>query len=158
MPRAVIVAAGSILELPTEVQTVANTLSEAGWQVRLCTGTEATRAGLLAAAGEGDADLAWFGMHSGPDGFLLADGVWPPTQLGTWLCCWGQGWGCTCTCAGWRDGRGTDAARHCGGTRDQVARRQNLCRSLPAQLLKTGDGRTGCRDGAGRQDRICAQV
>lgn len=83
--RAVIVAAGDLDSLPAEVQTVANTLSGAGWTVRLCIGPDATRAGLLAAAGEGDVDLAWFGLHSGADGFALSDGVWPPSQLGTWL-------------------------------------------------------------------------
>lgn len=85
MPRAVIVAAGDLDSLPGEVQTVANTLSAAGWTVRLCLGPDATRAGLLAAAGEGDVDLAWFGCHSNADGFALSDGVWPPAQLGTWL-------------------------------------------------------------------------
>lgn len=83
--RAVIVAAGDLDSLPAEIQTVANVLSAAGWTVRLCIGADAGRAGLLAAAGEGDVDLAWFGLHSGPDGFALADGVWPPSQLGTWL-------------------------------------------------------------------------
>ena len=83
--RAVIVAAGDLDSLPAENQTVANVLSAAGWTVRLCIGADAGRAGLLAAAGEGDVDLAWFGLHSGPDGFALADGVWPPSQLGVWL-------------------------------------------------------------------------
>lgn len=83
--RAVIVAAGDLDSLPGEVQTVANTLSAAGWTVRLCLGPDATRAGLMAAAGEGDVDLAWFGLHSSADGFALSDGVWPPAQLGTWL-------------------------------------------------------------------------
>lgn len=83
--RAVIVAAGDLDSLPAEIQTVANVLSAAGWTVRLCIGADAGRAGLLAAAGEGDVDLAWFGLHSGPDGFALADGVWPPSQLGVWL-------------------------------------------------------------------------
>ena len=85
MPRAVIVAAGNLDSLPGEVQTVSNTLSAAGWTVRLCLGGDASRSGLMAAAGEGDVDLAWFGLHSGPDGFALSDGVWPPAQLGTWL-------------------------------------------------------------------------
>ena len=83
--RAVLVAAGQLDDLPAEIQTVANVLSAAGWTVRLCIGPDATRAGLLAAAGEGDVDLAWFGLHSGADGFALSDGVWPPSQLGTWL-------------------------------------------------------------------------
>lgn len=83
--RAVIVAAGDLDSLPAEIQTVANVLSAAGWTVRLCIGADAGRAGLLAAAGEGDVDLAWFGLHSGADGFALSDGVWPPSQLGTWL-------------------------------------------------------------------------
>mgnify|MGYP001022619551 FL=1 len=83
--RCVIVAAGDLDNLPAEIQTVANVLSAAGWTVRLCIGADATRAGLLAAAGEGDVDLAWFGLHSGADGFALSDGVWPPAQLGTWL-------------------------------------------------------------------------
>ncbi|TXH53490.1 MAG: hypothetical protein E6Q97_13170, partial [Desulfurellales bacterium] len=83
--RAVIVAAGDLDSLPGEVQAVSNTLSAAGWTVRLCIGADATRAGLLAAAGEGDVDLAWFGLHSGADGFALSDGVWPPSQLGVWL-------------------------------------------------------------------------
>ena len=83
--RAVLVAAGDLDNLPAEIQTVANVLSAAGWTVRLCIGPDATRAGLLAAAGEGDVDLAWFGLHSGADGFALSDGVWPPSQLGTWL-------------------------------------------------------------------------
>ena len=83
--RAVIVAAGDLDSLPAEVQAVANILSAAGWTVRLCIGADASRAGLLAAAGEGDVDLAWFGLHSGADGFALSDGVWPPAQLGTWL-------------------------------------------------------------------------
>lgn len=51
--RAVIVAAGDLDSLPGEVQAVSNTLSAAGWTVRLCIGADATRAGLLAAAGEG---------------------------------------------------------------------------------------------------------
>lgn len=85
MPRAVIVATGALDSLPNEVQVVSNTLSAAGWTVRLCIGPDASRAGLLAAAGEGDVDLAWFGCHAGPDGFALSDGVWPPSQLGTWL-------------------------------------------------------------------------
>ena len=83
--RCVIVATGDLDNLPAEIQTVANVLSAAGWTVRLCIGADATRAGLLAAAGEGDVDLAWFGLHSGADGFALSDGVWPPAQLGTWL-------------------------------------------------------------------------
>ena len=83
--KAIIVAVGDLDNLPAEIQTVANTLSAAGWTVRLCIGADASRAGLLAAAGEGDVDLAWFGLHSGADGFMLADGVWPPAQLGTWL-------------------------------------------------------------------------
>ena len=83
--RAVIVATGDLDQLPAEIQTVANVLSAAGWTVRLCIGPDASRAGLLAAAGEGDVDLAWFGLHSGADGFALSDGVWPPSQLGTWL-------------------------------------------------------------------------
>jgi hypothetical protein len=83
--RAIIVASGDLDNLPGEVQSVANTLSAAGWTVRLCIGADATRAGLLAAAGEGDVDLAWFGCHAGADGFALADGVWPPSQLGVWL-------------------------------------------------------------------------
>jgi hypothetical protein len=83
--RAVLVAAGDLDSLPAEIQTVANALSAAGWTVRLCIGADATRAGLLTAAGEGDVDLAWFGLHSSADGFALSDGVWPPAQLGTWL-------------------------------------------------------------------------
>lgn len=83
--RCVIVASGDLDNLPAEIQTVANVLSAAGWTVRLCLGADATRAGLLAAAGEGDVDLAWFGLHSSADGFALSDGVWPPAQLGTWL-------------------------------------------------------------------------
>ena len=83
--RAVLVATGDLDSLPAEIQTVANVLSSAGWTVRLCIGTDASRAGLLAAAGEGDVDLAWFGLHSSADGFALSDGVWPPAQLGTWL-------------------------------------------------------------------------
>ena len=85
MPRAVIVAAGDLDSLPGEVQVVANTLSAAGWTVRLCLGPDASRSGLMAAAGEGDVDLAWFGLHSSAEGFVLSDGVWPPAQLGTWL-------------------------------------------------------------------------
>ena len=83
--RCVIIAAGDLDSLPAEIQTVANTLSAAGWTVRLCIGADASRAGLLAAAGEGDVDLAWFGLHSAADGFALSDGVWPPSQLGVWL-------------------------------------------------------------------------
>jgi hypothetical protein len=83
--RCVIVAAGDLDNLPAEIQTVANVLSAAGWTVRLCIGPDATRAGLMAAAGEGDVDLAWFGLHSSADGFALSDGVWPPAQLGVWL-------------------------------------------------------------------------
>ena len=83
--RCVIVASGDLDNLPAEIQTVANVLSAAGWTVRLCIGADASRAGLLAAAGEGDVDLAWFGLHSSADGFALSDGVWPPAQLGTWL-------------------------------------------------------------------------
>lgn len=83
--RAVIVAAGDLADLPAEVQTVSNVLSAAGWTVRLCIGADASRAGLMAAAGEGDVDLAWFGLHSTGEGFVLSDGVWPPAQLGVWL-------------------------------------------------------------------------
>ena len=83
--RAVIVAAGDLDDLPAEVSTVANTLSAAGWTVRLCVGADASRAGLLAAAGEGDVRLAWFGLHSGTDGFALTDGTLSPAQLGVWL-------------------------------------------------------------------------
>ena len=83
--RAVIVAAGDLDSLPAEVSTVANTLSSAGWTVRLCVGGDATRAGLLAAAGEGDVALAWFGVHSDAEGFALTDGVLSPAQLGVWL-------------------------------------------------------------------------
>ena len=85
MSKAIIVAAGDLDSLPAEVQTVSNVLSAAGWTVRLCIGADASRAGLLAAAGEGDVDLAWFGLHSTGEGFVLSDGVWPPSQLGTWL-------------------------------------------------------------------------
>lgn len=83
--RAVIVAAGDLDDLPAEVSSVANTLSAAGWTVRLCVGADASRAGLLAAAGEGDVRLAWFGLHSGSEGFALTDGVLSPAQLGVWL-------------------------------------------------------------------------
>ena len=83
--KAIIVAAGDLDSLPAEIQTVSNTLSAAGWTVRLCLAGDASRTGLLAAAGEGDVDLAWFGLHSSADGFALSDGVWPPAQLGTWL-------------------------------------------------------------------------
>lgn len=83
--RAVIVASGNLDDLPAEVQTVANLLSNSGWTVRLCLGSDASRAGLLAAAGEGMAQLCWFGLHSGKEGFELADGVWPPAQVGVWL-------------------------------------------------------------------------
>ena len=83
--RAVIVAAGDLDDLPAEVSTVANTLSAAGWTVRLCVGGDASRSGLLAAAGEGDVRLAWFGLHSGTDGFALTDGTLSPAQLGVWL-------------------------------------------------------------------------
>lgn len=83
--RAVIVAAGDLDDLPAEVSSVANTLSAAGWTVRLCVGADASRAGLLAAAGEGDVRLAWFGLHSGTDGFALTDGTLSPAQLGVWL-------------------------------------------------------------------------
>jgi hypothetical protein len=83
--RAIVVAAGDLDALPAEVSTVANTLSSAGWTVRLCVGGDATRAGLLAAAGEGDVALAWFGVHSDADGFALTDGVYSPSQLGVWL-------------------------------------------------------------------------
>ena len=83
--RAVLVAAGDLADLPAEIQTVANVLSAAGWTVRLCIGADASRAGLLAAAGEGAVDLAWFGLHSSAEGFALSDGIWPPAQLGTWL-------------------------------------------------------------------------
>jgi hypothetical protein len=83
--RAIIVATSDLANLPAEVQSVANTLSSAGWTVRLCIGADASRAGLLAAAGDGDVDLAWFGLHSGVEGFGLHDAVWPPSQLGTWL-------------------------------------------------------------------------
>ena len=85
MSKAIIVATGDLDHLPREVQTIANELSANGWIVRLCISGDASRAGLMAAAGEGDVDLAWFGLHSGPDGFALSDGVWPPAQLGTWL-------------------------------------------------------------------------
>ena len=36
--RAVIIAAGDLDSLPAEIQTVSNTLSAAGWTVRLCIG------------------------------------------------------------------------------------------------------------------------
>jgi hypothetical protein len=85
MPRAVVVAAGDLDALPAEASEVANTLSSAGWTVRLCVGAEASRAGLLAAAGDGDAQLAWLGVHSGTDGCALADGDISPAQLGVWL-------------------------------------------------------------------------
>ena len=85
MSRAVIVATGDLDHLPQEIQTVSNVLNAAGWKVQLCLGPDASRAGLLVAAGEGDVDLAWFGLHSNADGFVLSDGVWPPAQLGTWL-------------------------------------------------------------------------
>ena len=85
MGKAVIVATGDLDQLPSEIQTVSNVLSAAGWTVRLCLGGDASRSGLLAAAGEGDVDLAWFGLHSSAEGFALSDGIWPPAQLGTWL-------------------------------------------------------------------------
>lgn len=84
--RAVIVAAGDLDSLPDEVQTVANELSEAGWQVRLCLRDDATRAGLVRAAGEGPVELAWLALHSTAAGFGLNDGVWPAAELGVWLC------------------------------------------------------------------------
>jgi hypothetical protein len=58
MPRAVIVAAGDLDSLPAEVSTVANTLSSAGWTVRLCVGGDATRAGLLKRKPDQAVDLA----------------------------------------------------------------------------------------------------
>lgn len=83
--RAVIVAAGDLDNLPAEIQSVANTLSAADWTVHLCLGADASHAGLLAAAGAGPANLVWFGLHSGAQGFALSDGVWPAAQLGVWL-------------------------------------------------------------------------
>jgi hypothetical protein len=85
VPRAVIVASGDLDNLPREIQTVANELSAAGWRVRLCIGGDASRVGLLQAAGEGDCDLAWFGLHSSSAGFELSDGTWPASQMGVWL-------------------------------------------------------------------------
>ena len=85
MSRAVIVAAGALDSLPAEVQIVANELSEAGWTVRLCLGDDATRAGLLRAAGEGAVDLAWLALHSTAAGFGLNDGPLPAADMGIWL-------------------------------------------------------------------------
>lgn len=85
MQRAILVATGTLENLPREIQTVANELSESGWQVRLCLAADASVTGLLQAAGEGDCQLAWFGLHSSAAGFELADGVWPATQMGVWL-------------------------------------------------------------------------
>jgi hypothetical protein len=85
MRRAVIVATGNLDHLPAEVQDVANILSEGGYTVRLCLGADASRAGLQRAAGEGPCDLAWLGCHAGPDGFVLADGVFGPAEWGVWL-------------------------------------------------------------------------
>lgn len=84
--RAVLVAAGDLAALPDEVQTVDNELSGAGWQVRLCLGDDATRAGLLRVAGEGAVRLVWLALHSTAAGFVLNDGVWPAAELGVWLC------------------------------------------------------------------------
>ena len=85
MSKAIIVAAGDLDHLPQEIQTVSNVLSAAGWTVRLCIGTDASKAGLMTAAGEGDVDLAWFGLHSNIDGFVLSDGIWSSSELGVWL-------------------------------------------------------------------------
>lgn len=85
MKRAIIVAAGDdISGLTAEVQAVANEFSGAGWTVRLLLGNDASRAGLLQAA-EKRFDFAWLGMHSGADGFGLADGIMPPAEIGQWL-------------------------------------------------------------------------
>jgi hypothetical protein len=85
MSKTIIVAAGDLDHLPQEIQTVSNVLSAAGWTVRLCIGTDASKAGLMTAAGEGDVDLAWFGLHSNIDGFVLSDGIWSSSELGVWL-------------------------------------------------------------------------
>ena len=85
MSKAIIVAAGDLDHLPQEIQTVSNVLSAAGWTVRLCIGTDASKAGLMTAAGEGEVDLAWFGLHSTVDGFVLSDGIWSSSELGVWL-------------------------------------------------------------------------
>ena len=85
MQRAVIVATGSLPNLPAEVEDVANILSAGGWTVRLCLDADASRAGLQRAAAEGPADLAWMICHASAAGFVLSDGVLSPDALGAWL-------------------------------------------------------------------------
>ena len=86
MPRAMIVATGYNLDdLPQEVQDISNVFNAGGWKVRLCIGRGATRAGLQAAAAEGQTKLVWLGCHSKAEGFVLDDGVLSPADLGTLL-------------------------------------------------------------------------
>lgn len=85
MQRAVIVAVGNLSSLPAELQDVANILSADGWTVRLCLDADASRAGLARAASEGPAHLVWMICHASTEGFVLSDGIMPPSDLGTWL-------------------------------------------------------------------------
>lgn len=78
-----IAPASSDLDIPGEVQDVANTFSEAGHVVRI---TRAERRDLRDAMRSGEFGLVWFAGHSGPEGFELADGaIWHPIEVGRWL-------------------------------------------------------------------------
>jgi hypothetical protein len=77
-----IVPASSDLDVPAELQNVANTFSEAGSVVRI---TDASRRGLRETLYGGTFDLVWVAGHSSAEGFKLSDGVLTPAELGRWL-------------------------------------------------------------------------
>lgn len=84
--RVVIVAYGDNLTLALrEAQDVSNILQAGGYSVHLIAGEDATLDCMTEALPAGPFDLAWLIMHSGAEGFRLADQVVQPAQIGQWL-------------------------------------------------------------------------
>lgn len=82
MKVCLIAPATSDLDIPTELQDVANTFSAAGHTIRI---VDASRRGLREAMVAGSYDLVWFAGHSGAEGFELSDGIWKPVEMARWL-------------------------------------------------------------------------
>lgn len=155
--RAVIVASGDLPDIPAEAQDIANILSAAGWIVHLCSGADASRAGLARAANEGGAALAWIDAHADERGFGLADGVLPAADLGAWLAQIGAGECVLNTCYSLEHVTAIQRAAPVGvactidraGVGDALARVVGV--SIARCYVETGDMARAVREAAGSE-------
>lgn len=82
----VIVAYGpDLLEAPREAEEVSNILQGAGHSVHVVDTSDVTLERLEGTSKYGPFDLAWLIVHSGTEGFALADQDIEPSLLGKWL-------------------------------------------------------------------------